>query len=108
MHIEGYGLGKAVTLNFVDVMENTSYGMYLQSKGNLTLNTIRAWLNDDDGANITSGGYPLVVKFSSFMANGHDGLFYDDSDPVGLPLFTFTNTSNVFLGNTHVNLDHGH
>jgi hypothetical protein len=95
VNILSYGLNKAVALNFVSAMGNYGSGLYIRSNGLTTLNTVRAWLNTLDGANIISEGYPIVVKFSSFIANDRSGLVYG-SYPAP---FTFTNLSNIFLGN---------
>jgi hypothetical protein len=98
--VAAFGINKKVTLNFISAMSNEGDGLYIEStKGLTTLNAVRAWLNTQDGANIISEGYPIVVKFSSFIANDRSGLGYEKYTAPAYPLFTFTNLSNIFLGN---------
>ena len=98
VHVEATGGKKAVTLNNVMANDNSA-GFYVNALGTITLNSARAWQNTEDGAFLNSNGYALLVKSSSFMANGDDGLVYMEYPVETFPLFKFTNTGNIFLGN---------
>jgi putative surface-exposed virulence protein len=89
--VEAFGINKKVTLNFINAMGNDGDGLYITSKGLTTLNTVRAWLNTQDGANVNASVYPSVVKYCSFIANDRYGL--------NVYIYQFTDYYSIYLGN---------
>lgn len=105
LFIDANGYGKAVTLTNIVAMWNGKSGIEMEegdagADGIVTLNGVRAWFNNWDGASIDNEGWKLVLMNSSFMCNNGDGFTYWDYPAP----FVFVNLNNIFLGNGDENL----
>jgi hypothetical protein len=104
IRIAAHGALKAVTLTNIAAMWNGISGIDMEGDGGThgltTLNNVRAWFNNVDGALVDTNGYRLTLLNSSFICNNDDGFVYwwYNNTPPMLP-FVFTNTNNIFLGN---------